>query len=276
MAQKSFWNPKGNIGFNGLYSIKVGEYRTDEEGSMRIISGYGKNEKIHFEAPPAKCISQEMKRFLAWINDSDKNQNLNSVIKSAISHLYFVEIHPFEDGNGRLARIISDMILCRGNNFSEEQVHVFCESTPLYGTRIPTDHLFSVSAQLCKERKQYYAMLQSVENSQNLDITQWLLWYVGCMNRAVLSVLQELDKTIQRKNFWEKAEQNPINERQRKILQKLLENFKGKMTSSKYAKICKCSQDTASRDIDKLISYGIFTKSQAGGRSTEYFLNDRF
>lgn len=271
-----FGNPKGNIGFNGLYSTKVGEYRTDEEGSMRIISGYGKNEKIHFEAPPAKCISQEMKRFLAWINDSDKNQNLNSVIKSAISHLYFVEIHPFEDGNGRLARVISDMILCRGNNFSEEQVHVFCESTSLYGTHIPTDHLFSVSAQLCKERKQYYAMLQSVENSQNLDITQWLLWYVGCMNRAVLSVLQELDKTIQRKNFWEKAEQNPINERQRKILQKLLENFKGKMTSSKYAKICKCSQDTASRDIEKLISYGIFTKSQAGGRSTEYFLNDRF
>lgn len=271
-----FGNPKGNIGFNGLYSIKVGEYRTDEEGSMRIISGYGKNEKIHFEAPPAKCISQEMKRFLAWINDSDKNQNLNSVIKSAISHLYFVEIYPFEDGNGRLARVISDMILCRGNNFSEEQVHVFCESTSLYGTHIPTDHLFSVSAQLCKERKQYYAMLQSVENSQNLDITQWLLWYVGCMNRAVLSVLQELDKTIQRKNFWEKAEQNPINERQRKILQKLLENFKGKMTSSKYAKICKCSQDTASRDIEKLISYGIFTKSQAGGRSTEYFLNDRF
>lgn len=271
-----FGNPKGNIGFNGLYSIKVGEYRTDEEGSMRIISGYGKNEKIHFEAPPAKCISQEMKRFLAWINDSDKNQNLNSVIKSAISHLYFVEIHPFEDGNGRLARVISDMILCRGNNFSEEQVHVFCESTSLYGTHIPTDHLFSVSAQLCKERKQYYAMLQSVENSQNLDITQWLLWYVGCMNRAVLSVLQELDKTIQRKNFWAKAEQNPINERQRKILQKLLENFKGKMTSSKYAKICKCSQDTVSRDIEKLISYGIFTKSQAGGRSTEYFLNDRF
>lgn len=269
-----FGNPPGNKGFNGLYSIKVGEYRTDEEGPMRVISGYGKNEKVHFEAPPAKFIPQEMKRFFTWINNSDKTQQLNSVIKSAISHLYFVEIHPFEDGNGRLARAISDMVLCRGNNYSENEVHYFCENTPLYGAQILTDHLFSMSAQLCKERKQYYAMLQTVENSQNLDITQWLLWYIGCMNRAVISVLQELDKTIQRKEFWERANKNPINERQRKILQKLLGNFKGKLTSTKYAKICKCSQDTASRDIEKLISYGILTKSQAGGRSTEYFLKE--
>lgn len=267
-----FGNPSGNNGFNGLYSIQIGQYRTDSEGPMRVVSGYGKNEVIHFEAPPAACLQQEMNQFFEWINSSDKTQKLNSVVKSAVAHLYFVELHPFEDGNGRLARAISDMVLCRGDNFKESEVFTLCEQTSAYGPQIRTDHLFSMSSQLCKERKQYYAMLQAVENSENLDITQWLLWYIGCMNRAVLSVLEELEKGRQRKEYWKSIEQNPINERQRKVITMLLGNFEGKLTSTKYAKICNCSQDTASRDIEKLISYGILVKGEAGGRSTSYLL----
>lgn len=252
--KKLFGNPDGNESFNGLYVIHVGQYRTDDEGPMRVISGYGKNETFHFEAPPANILQNQMNIFFEWFNGISCS-TIPSVIKSAVSHLYFVELHPFEDGNGRLARVIADMALCQGDKNS-----------------ICNDHLFSMSAQLCKERKDYYKMLHQVEESGSMDITEWILWYIGCMNRAVLSVLDELKESQNRKVFWNKIDSININERQRKILQMLLTDFEGKLTSSKYAKICKCSQDTATRDIEKLIHTGVLQKSKAGGRSTSYEL----
>lgn len=259
-------------GFNGIYSIKTGQYRTDEEGPMRVVSGSGKNEVVHFQAPPAEVLPSQMNQFFSWFNYSDSQQGLNSVLKSAIAHLYFVELHPFEDGNGRLARAIADMALCRGNNYDQNAVWRFHESEPVFGPRVLQDHLFSMSAQLCKERKDYYRMLQETESAGSMDITAWLLWYVGCMNRAVLSVLGELEAGQRRKDFWERVEQFGINERQHKVLGMLLGDFKGNLTSTKYAKICNCSQDTASRDIEKLISFGILRKGESGGRSTDYLL----
>lgn len=253
--KKLFGNPSGNESFNGLYKIHVGEYRTDCNGPMCVISGFGRNEQVHFEAPPAGILQKEMARFFDWFNFDSEEQNLSSVIKSAVAHLYFVELHPFEDGNGRLARVIADMALCRGDKNSAH-----------------TDHLYSMSSQLCRERKEYYEMLHYIETSGSLDITQWLLWYSGCMNRAVLSVISELEQTQKRREFWAKADSLGINERQRKILGMLLNDFEGNLTSQKYAKICKCSQDTANRDISRLIKADILAKTEAGGRSTCYKL----
>jgi len=269
---KLFGGSAAGQGFNGLYSIRTGQYRTDEEGPMRVISGNGKNEVVHFQAPPAEVLPEQMSIFFKWFNTPDSELGLNSVLKSAIAHLYFVELHPFEDGNGRMARAIADMALCRGNNFNQNAVWTFAEEEPVYGPRVLQDHLFSMSAQLCKERKDYYRMLQQVETSGSMDITQWLLWYVGCMNRAVLSVLSELEQGQKRREFWERVEAFGINDRQRKVLTMLLGDFKGNLTSTKYAKICNCSQDTASRDIEKLIAAGVLQKGEAGGRSTNYLL----
>ena len=226
---------------------------------MRIVSGSMKHENVNYIAPPASALQNEMSIFLDWFNTPAENQNLNNVIKSAIAHLYFVSIHPFEDGNGRLGRAIADMALCKNQ-----------EET---GYPYPIDHLYSMSAQLCKERKDYYAHLAEAQ-SGNLNITNWILWYLGCMNRAVESVLDELAQVRRRQEFWHQIENLPtaINERQRKILDLCLKGFEGKLTSSKYAKICKCSQDTASRDLEKLTALGIIAKSDAGGRSTSYYL----
>lgn len=260
--KKLFGNPSGSESFNGLYTIHVGQYRTDNEGPMRVVSGYGKNETVHFEAPPACILESQMKLFFDWFNGICSNeQKISSVIKSAVAHLYFVELHPFEDGNGRLARVVADMALCRGDGNSSQQDNCI-------------DHLYSMSAQLCKERKKYYEMLHQVETSGSMDITSWILWYIGCMNRAVLSVLAELEESLRRKEFWAKIDSIEINERQKKVLRMLLSGFEGKLTSAKYAKICKCSQDTAGRDIEKLIESGILVKGQAGGRSTSYELNN--
>ncbi len=263
--------PNANgLGYNGLYNIRTGEFRTDEEGPMRVISGNSKNQTVHFEAPPAELIPHEMQDFINWFNHRDSEMHMNSVLKSAVSHLYFVTLHPFEDGNGRLARALADMALCRGDNYAHTDVLVVSENAPSYGPALRTDHLFSMSAQLCKERKDYYAQLEKAQTQDSLDITDWLLWYIGCMSRAVNSVLQELEQGRIRKQFWEYAEQFKLNERQRKILTLLLDGFEGKLTSTKYAKICKCSQDTASRDIEKLMQAKILLKGEAGGRSTEY------
>lgn len=269
--------PKSNgLGFNGLYNIRTGQFRTDEEGPMRVISGNTKNQTVHFEAPPAERLPQEMQAFINWFNQQDSQMHMNSVLKSAVAHLYFVTLHPFEDGNGRLARAVADMALCRGDNYSPTNIPSGSENTPNCVPHLSTDHLFSMSAQLCKERKDYYAQLEAAQTQNSLDITGWLLWYIGCMNRAVNSVLKELEQSRVRKQFWEYAEQFKLNERQRKILILLLDDFKGKLTSTKYAKICKCSQDTASRDIEKLMQAKILHKGESGGRSTEYVFNSNF
>jgi Fic family protein len=237
---------------------------------MRVVSGNSLDPTVHFEAPPADRIPSEMDTFIEWFNQ--KNPPVNSVLKSALAHLYFVTLHPFEDGNGRLARAVADMALCRGDNFGRVEVPDSLAGMPHFENRLRTDHLFSMSAQLCKERKDYYRHLEEAQNQDSMDVTDWLLWYVGCMNRAVLSVLSELKKSLFRKSFWEYADGFDLNVRQKKILALLLDDFKGKLTSSKYAKICKCSQDTAGRDMEKLVQANILRKGDAGGRSTEYML----
>mgnify|MGYP002623516230 FL=1 len=250
--EKLFRPNDSGRGCNGLYTNLSGKLRTDEDGPMRVISGMGKNEIVHFQAPPAEQLPAQMRTFLDWFNVPATSGN---VIKSAIAHLYFVTLHPFEDGNGRLARAVADMALCRDGSSA---------------TLSRVGHLFSMSAQLCKERKAYYAQLEMAQKQKDMDITAWLLWYIGCMNRAIITVLDTLQESQKKKRFWEKTDGLAINERQKKILALLLDGFEGNLTSSKYAKICHCSQDTAGRDIEKLIVAGLMQQTNAGGRSTAY------
>ena len=244
---------------SGRYKIITGAYRTDENGSVQVISGTMGREVVHYQAPPASVVPKMMDQFLRWFNDNPVDQGLDAVLKSAVAHIYFVSIHPFEDGNGRIARAIADMALHRNIGFK---------------TR---DHLFSMSAQLSKERKEYYNQLENAQTltSGKLDITQWMRWYVQCVIRAVEGVLEELDAVVSRKALWEEANRITINDRQRKILGLLIPgDFKGNLTSSKWALICKCSQDTASRDIRYLLNSGLLRKSEAEGRSTCYYLEN--
>lgn len=261
-------------GRSGVFHITTGAYRTDENGPMRVISGSMGREKIHYEAPPAKDIAAYMRSFLKWFNTSDLELHLDSVLKSAVSHLYFVSLHPFDDGNGRIARAVADMALCRGDDFNEKDV--LCAKSPgiPFGYTVRSDHLFSMSAQLCKEKKEYYYQLENTQRG-NLDITEWLVWYIGCMNRAVKSVLAELDCVQKRQSFWNKANQFFLNERQKKMLCCLTSNFEGNLTSTKWASLCKCSQDTASRDISVLLQNKILVKGNSGGRSTFFLLNEK-
>ena len=261
------WNKQlfGNI--NSAYSntgkINVGEYRNE---AMYVLSGSMNTSVIHYVAPPANQISKEMDTFLEWFNKKAEDDNMNGIIKSAIAHLYFVSIHPFEDGNGRIARALSDMTLSRNSNNS------FNISSNEENKR-KYDHLFSMSAQLYKERKEYYNQLEIAQKG-NLDIASWILWYIECMNRAVCSALEELVLVLKRKQFWEHVnKEKGINERMKKMLELLLYDFQGKLNSTKYAKICKCSQDTASRDLEKLVKLGILTKGEMRGKSTSYTLS---
>lgn len=236
-------------GFSAGFKITTGSYRRDEYGPMRVISGNMGKERIHFEAPPASSLESEMNRFFHWFNRSAKDSGIELTLKSAISHLYFVTIHPFDDGNGRLSRILADMILSQDGN----------------------DRLFSMSAQLLIERKDYYAMLEKTQ-SGSTDITEWLDWYLGCMARAIESSLCQIERTQSIRRFWEEAHRRTIlNERQKNMLSRVLDSsWQGNLTTSKWAKICKCSQDTATRDIKALTSRGILKKEEAGGRSTSY------
>lgn len=260
---------------SGVFHITTGAYRKDENGPMRVISGSMGKEKIHYQAPPASSLQNNMAHFYSWFNTKDSVLKLDSVLKSAISHLYFVSLHPFDDGNGRIARAIADMALCRGDDFTETDVSFVMSPDIPYGRQIRTDHLFSMSAQLCKEKKDYYAQLETAQRG-NLDITEWLVWYIGCMNRAVKSVLLELDEVQKRQNFWNNVNQFSLNQRQKEMLTRLTTNFEGNLTSSKWAALCKCSQDTASRDIVSLVKNGVLLQNSAGGRSTSFSLNENF
>ena len=243
-------------GFSSGFKITTGSYRRDEYGPMRVVSGSMGNEVVHYEAPPASILESEMNRFLQWFNTSANESGIDLVIKSAISHLYFVSIHPFDDGNGRLARILADMILARDGN----------------------DRLFSMSAQFLIERKDYYDMLektQTVLPEQTgcpLDITDWLVWYLGCMARAIENTILGIERTQAIRRFWEEAHRRTnLNDRQKNMLNRILDSsWQGKLTTTKWAKICKCSQDTATRDIHALTESGILQKESAGGRSTAY------
>lgn len=234
-------------GYSGMHKIEVGRYRT---GEMQVVSGAMGKEKIHYEAIPASRVSEEMKVFLKWFNQSN---HIDPVLKSAIAHFWFIIIHPFDDGNGRIARAISDMMLARADDSSER--------------------FYSLSGQILVERKKYYSVLQKVQHSQG-DITAWLSWFLNCLKNALLTTEGTLQNILRKTEFWKIHEITTLNERQRLVLNKLFDGFEGKLKSSKWAKIAKCSPDTALRDIKDLIEKGILKQEEQGGRSTNYELND--
>lgn len=235
-------------GRSGMYKITVGNWRKDETGPMQVVSGALGKERVHYQAPDATLLEKEMKTFLGWFNAEEA---LDPVIKSGISHLWFVTIHPFDDGNGGIARAITDMQLARAD-----------------GSR---QRFYSMSAQMKLEQKAYYDILEKNQKG-NLDVTEWLQWFLNCLNDALVVTDKTLAKVLFKARFWERNASIIINDRQRLMINKLLEGFGGKLTSSKWAKIAKCSPDTALRDITDLIAKGILRRESAGGRSTNYEL----
>lgn len=233
-------------GRSGMYKIEVGNYRT---GEMQIVSGAMGKEKVHYEAVEPNLVKQEMDLFLVWLNN--EHTDLDYVLKSAIAHFWFIIIHPFDDGNGRIARAISDLLLSRSDGSSER--------------------FYSMSSQILLERKRYYEILQKVQHSDG-DITEWLEWFLTCLKKALLETQNTLKKVVDKIEFWKHHEHTALNERQRLMLNKLLDGFEGKLKSSKWAKIAKCSTDTALRDIKDLMEKGILKQEEQGGRSTNYEL----
>ncbi|MDR0232489.1 MAG: Fic family protein [Dysgonamonadaceae bacterium] len=232
-------------GRSGMYKIEVGKYRT---GEMQVVSGMLGNEKVHFEAVPAKDVKFEMDKFIHWINDKT---GIDPVLKSAIAHLWFVTIHPFDDGNGRIARAISDMLLARSDGSSQR--------------------FYSMSNQILKERKKYYLALEKTQYGCS-DITLWLNWFLNCLKNSLLNTEIVLKTVFSKADFWERNKKTQLNDRQIFIINKMFDNFYGKLTSSKWARMTKVSSDTALRDIKDLIEKGILKQDEAGGRSTNYEL----
>lgn len=238
-------------GRSGMHPIKVGAWRdhtTDDP--MQVVSGASGRETVHFRAPDADRLEQEMKQFLIWFNHDSTN---DPVLKAALAHLWFVTIHPFDDGNGRIARAIADLQLARADGSSQR--------------------FYSMSAQIRKERKEYYHILETTQKG-SLDITSWLRWFLECLNRSILATDETLSVVLHKARFWEKYNATQLNERQRIMLNKLLDGFEGKLNSSKWAKITKTSTDTALRDILDLLQKKILVKEVGGGRSTSYTLKE--
>ena len=239
-------------GRSGMHSITTGGWRTADVDLMRVVSGPMGKEKLHFEAPAAARLAKEMRSFLAWFARADE---LDPVIKAGIAHLWFVTIHPFEDGNGRIARAIGDMALARGE-----------------GTEW---RFYSLSSQIESERKQYYAQLEKQQRGTP-DLTDWLAWFLACLGRAIENAETTLGNVLFKARLWNKINQNPVNDRQKLVINRMLEDdFEGFMNTSKYAKLAKCSNDTALRDMQELKARSIFIQNPGGGRSTSYRLPDR-
>jgi Fic family protein len=237
-------------GRSGMYKITVGDWRKDTTGPMQVVSGALEKEKVHFQAPDSILVEKEMNQFLDWFNN---NLKVDLVIKAAIAHLWFVTIHPFEDGNGRITRALTDMLLAQSDKSNQR--------------------FYSMSAQIRIERRQYYEILEKTQKG-NLDITEWIKWFLNCLINSLKSTDSTLLKVLIKADFWTKHSKTIINDRQKKLLNKLLDGFDGKLTSSKWAKIAKCSKDTAIRDINDLIDKNILQKEAAGGRSTNYELKE--
>ena len=237
-------------GYSGLSRIRVAGWRDDAGGPMQVVSGPLGRQKVHFEAPPADRLVAETEQFLAWLN-ADSGEP--SLIKAGLGHLWFVTLHPFDDGNGRIARAIGDLLLARADGSPQR--------------------FYSLSAQIQRERKAYYDILERTQK-RSMDVTEWLAWFLDTLHRAVDQAQHTLDAVLTKARFWQRWATTPLNERQVKLLNKLLDGFEGKLTSSKWAAIAKCSPDTALRDINDLLTRGVLRKSDAGGRSTSYELND--
>jgi Fic family protein len=233
-------------GRSGMRRITVGGWRTDETGPMQVVSGPIGRETVHYEAPGHERLKKEMARFIKWFNAPPE---MDPVIKSALAHFWFVTIHPFDDGNGRIARAIADLMLARS------------EKSP--------QRFYSMSAQIQRERNAYYDVLENCQKG-TLDITPWAEWFLNCLKRALGSSEQTLEAVLVKARFWKSHAGESFNDRQRKVINRLLDGFEGKLTSSKWAKLTKCSQDTALRDISDLLDRRILRKDEAGGRSTSY------
>ncbi len=238
-------------GQSGLTPLRVGMWRNDATGPMQVVSGPISRPRVHFEAPPAVALDAEMTRFLDWVNAV---QPLHPLLKAGIGHLWFVTLHPFDDGNGRMARALGDLLLARADGSAQR--------------------FYSLSAQIQRERKAYYEVLERTQRG-SLDATEWLEWFLGALLRAMHQAQQTLDAVLVKSSFWERRSSVPLNERQVKLLNRLLDGFDGKLTSSKWAAIAKCSPDTALRDINELVARGVLRKTEAGGRSTSYVLADQ-
>lgn len=235
-------------GRSGMTAITVGGWRDDKTGPMQVVSGPIGKERVHYEAPKAKRLDREMKSFLKWF-DGDKSIDL--VLTAGLAHLWFVTIHPFDDGNGRIARAITDLALARS------------ERSP--------QRFYSMSAQIRQERNDYYYILEWTQKG-TMDITPWMEWFLGCLGRAIDGTQETLSAVFNKARFWERIKNIQINDRQRMVLNRLLDGFEGKLTTSKYATLTKCSQDTAHRDILALVNHGVLKQNAEGGRSTSYSL----
>ncbi|MGT2440887.1 Fic family protein [Bradyrhizobium betae] len=235
-------------GRSGMSKITVGAWRTEESGPMQVVSGPMGRERVHYEAPKAALLPDEMKAFIDWFNGG---QDIDPVLKAAIAHLWFVTIHPFEDGNGRIARAIADMALARSENSPQR--------------------FYSMSAQIRQERNAYYDILEATQKG-DVQITEWLSWFLDCLDRAFDRADTILASVLKKARFWKKHADQKMNERQKAMIERLFEGFEGKLNSSKWAKLTKTSQDTALRDIEDLVAKGILAKDAAGGRSTSYSL----
>ncbi len=235
-------------GHSGLAKIRVGQWRDDAQGPMQVVSGPLHRQRVHVEAPAADRLDAEMGAFLNWFNRSKQD---DAVIKAGLAHLWFVTLHPFEDGNGRMARAVGDMVLA--------------------GAQQSTQRFYSLSAQMQRERKDYYDLLEATQKG-GLEVTDWLMWFLGCLLRAIQGAHETLAQPLAKARFWQRWAGVPLNDRQIKLINRLLDGFDGKLSSSKWAAIAKCSQDTALRDISELLTLGVLMKSAASGRSTSYEL----
>jgi Fic family protein len=235
-------------GRSGMVKIKTGAWRDESTGPMQVVSGAVGKEKVHFEAPKAARLKKEMAAFLGWFGDKDA---IDPVLKAGLAHLWFVTIHPFEDGNGRMARAIAAMALARSEHSSQR--------------------FYSMSAQIKQEHKQYYDILEDTQRG-TMDVTGWMLWFLDCLGRAIDGAHVTLKAVLDKARFWDRIKDKQLNERQRSVINRLLDGFEGKLTSSKYAKLTKCSQDTAHRDIQTLVECGVLVQNPEGGRSTNYSL----
>jgi Fic family protein len=239
------------IGWSGSHRVQVGSWRTNaEDDPMQVVSGPMHRPKVHFEAPEAARIPDEMHAFLSWFN---ADTVMDPVLKAAMSHLWFVTIHPFEDGNGRIARALTELLLSRADDSARR--------------------FYSMSAQIRKERNAYYEMLEQTQKG-DMDITDWLQWFLSCLQRALLSTDEILGSVLRKARFWERFNSVSLNDRQRLMLNKLLDGFEGKLTSSKWATIAKCSSDTAVRDINDLLQKNVLVRLPGGGRSVGYGLGE--
>ena len=237
-------------GYSGLSRIKVGGWRDDAGGPMQVVSGPLGRQRVQFQAPPASRLEAEISGFLDWVNGASNEPPL---LKAGLGHLWFVTLHPFDDGNGRMGRAIGDLLLARADGSPQR--------------------FYSLSAQIQREHKAYYNILERTQR-QSMDVTEWLAWFLNTLHRAVDQAQHTLDSVLNRTRFWQRWATTPLSERQVKLINSLLDGFEGKLTTSKWAVIAKCSADTALRDINDLLALGVLRKMDAGGRSTGYELND--